>query len=53
MRVSFQILVIPFRCTAAKAIFAVLTRSDSAYWPFVVGGRLSQTRVMSGTNTGG
>ena len=38
MRVPFQILVIPFRRTAAGLEFAVLTRNDADYWQFVAGG---------------
>lgn len=38
MRALFQILVIPFRHTAAGLEFAVLKRSDSDCWQFVAGG---------------
>ena len=38
MRAPFQILVIPFRCTAAGFEFAVLKRSDADCWQFVAGG---------------
>ncbi len=38
MRAPFQILVIPFRLTAAGSEFAVLKRSDADYWQFVAGG---------------
>jgi 8-oxo-dGTP pyrophosphatase MutT (NUDIX family) len=38
MRAPFQILVIPFRRTAAGPEFAVLKRSDAPYWQFVAGG---------------
>jgi dATP pyrophosphohydrolase len=38
MRAPFQILVIPFRRTAAGPEFAVLKRSDADYWQFVAGG---------------
>ncbi|OGT33707.1 MAG: hypothetical protein A2W28_03305 [Gammaproteobacteria bacterium RBG_16_51_14] len=38
MRAPFQILVIPFRRTAAGPEFAVLLRSDTKYWQFVAGG---------------
>ena len=38
MRRPFQILVIPFRWTAAGPEFAVLKRSDANYWQFVAGG---------------
>ena len=38
MRVPFQVLVIPFRRTAAGPEFAVLKRSDTDYWQFVAGG---------------
>ena len=38
MRAPFQILVIPFRHTAAGPEFAVLKRSDADYWQFVAGG---------------
>jgi len=38
MRAPFQVLVIPFRCTAARVQFAVLKRSDAGYWQFVAGG---------------
>jgi dATP pyrophosphohydrolase len=38
MRAPFQILVIPFRRTAAGLEFAVLRRSDAGYWQFVAGG---------------
>ena len=38
MRAPFQVLVIPFRCTAARVEFAVLKRSDAGYWQFVAGG---------------
>jgi dATP pyrophosphohydrolase len=38
MRAPFQILVIPFRRTAAGLEFAVLKRSDADYWQFVAGG---------------
>ena len=38
MRAPFQILVIPFRRTAAGLEFAVLRRSDADYWQFVAGG---------------
>ena len=38
MRAPFQILVIPFRRTAAEPEFAVLKRRDAQYWQFVAGG---------------
>jgi dihydroneopterin triphosphate diphosphatase len=38
MRAPFQILVIPFRRTAAGTEFAVVKRSDANYWQFVAGG---------------
>lgn len=38
MRAPFQILVIPFRRTAAGPEFAVLKRSDAGWWQFVAGG---------------
>jgi len=38
MRAPFQILVIPFRHTAARPEFAVLKRRDAGYWQFVAGG---------------
>lgn len=38
MRAPFQILVIPFRHTAAGPEYAVLKRSDAKYWQFVAGG---------------
>ncbi|MEI7881317.1 MAG: NUDIX pyrophosphatase [bacterium] len=38
MRAPFQILVIPFRHTAAGLEFAVLKRSDADCWQFVAGG---------------
>ena len=38
MRAPFQILVIPFRRTAAGLEFAILKRSDADYWQFVAGG---------------
>ena len=38
MRAPFQILVIPFRSTAAGPEFAVLKRRDAEYWQFVAGG---------------
>jgi dATP pyrophosphohydrolase len=38
MRAPFQVLVIPFRRTAAGLEFAVLKRSDAGWWQFVAGG---------------
>jgi dATP pyrophosphohydrolase len=38
MRAPFQILVIPFRHTAAGPEFAILKRSDAGWWQFVAGG---------------
>jgi dATP pyrophosphohydrolase len=38
MRASFQVLVIPFRRTAAGPEFAVLRRRDAGWWQFVAGG---------------
>ena len=38
MRAPFQILVIRFRRNATGPEFAVLKRSDAAYWQFVAGG---------------
>ena len=38
MRAPFQVLVIPFRRTAAGPEYAVLKRSDDAAWQFVAGG---------------
>ena len=38
MRAPFQILVIPFRRSAAGPEFAVLRRSDDGSWQFVAGG---------------
>ena len=38
MRAPFQVLVIPFRRTAAGPEFAVLRRSDAGWWQFVAGG---------------
>lgn len=38
MRAPFQVLVIPFRRTAAGLEFAVLKRRDDEHWQFVAGG---------------
>ena len=38
MRAPFQVLVIPFRRTAAGTEFAILRRSDAGWWQFVAGG---------------
>lgn len=38
MRAPFQVLVIPFRLTAAGPEYAVLRRSDTGWWQFVAGG---------------
>ena len=38
MRAPFQILVIPYRRTAAGPEFAVLKRTDDGNWQFVAGG---------------
>ncbi len=38
MRAPYQVLVIPFRLRIAEPEFAVLKRSDAAYWQFVAGG---------------
>jgi dihydroneopterin triphosphate diphosphatase len=38
MRAPLQVLVIPFRRTAAGLEFAVLRRSDAGWWQFVAGG---------------
>ena len=38
MRAPFQVLVIPFRRTAAGTEYAVLKRSDADWWQFVAGG---------------
>ena len=38
MRAPFQIMVIPFRRTAARLEFAVLKRSDAEWWQFMAGG---------------
>ncbi|MBM4041866.1 MAG: NUDIX pyrophosphatase [Planctomycetes bacterium] len=38
MRMPFQVLVIPFRRTAAGVEYAVLKRSDADWWHFVAGG---------------
>jgi dATP pyrophosphohydrolase len=38
MRAPFQVLIIPFRHTAAGLEFAVLRRSDAGWWQFVAGG---------------
>lgn len=38
MRSPFQVLIIPFRQTAAGAEYAVLKRADLGWWQFVSGG---------------
>jgi dATP pyrophosphohydrolase len=38
MRAPFQILVIPYRRSAAGPEYAVLRRTDTGYWQFVAGG---------------
>lgn len=38
MRAPFQVLVIPYRRTAARPEFAVLRRRDDGAWQFVAGG---------------
>lgn len=38
MRAPFNVLVIPYRRTAADTLFAVFQRADDAAWQFIAGG---------------